>query len=684
MSDNLKLASLELAGLISGKSNNHNRINELKSILTYHPGQPSGNGVKDDVERIGIYKATMINGEKHFERDIEAQHYFGIWPKVNTIPPKKKGKHRIVMFGESVARGLFYEPYYAPPVILEEILKKCHSEDTEVIDLAVSSVGPDQILDLCKRAFGLEPDTYVIFAGNNWKGIGVTEEDLDAIMASIGSGKINYEKIKQILGNAVQHFADEFFSKLNALTSGKKIDLLFIIPEYNLMDYKTSVVQKDVSFVDVNTHEWLEVKTKTEKAFEEGDLEKVKMLSEKLLSLNPLHSLAYEWLAYCSLKEGKNDEAREFLEQARNNTMFSLKRTTPGINNVTRKAIIASAAKYNFPTLCLKEVFSEHLKGNLPGRELFLDYCHLTTEGIKISMSKAADRLVQIWTGKNISPEALRDYKISADPAILAAAHFCAALHNAHWGQGHEIINHHCRQALDSHGETIKAMTSYLDMISRKAPWLVNKETHYLKNSNFGKQIAGGINIEMESFKFNDIVFVESILQAMKEKGIHLSEKIEDLRQSEYAIGTSKVDLLQTYYLPSTFDSLVSFNYRETSFYVENGSRSNFHFVTSDKLPIEIDLTYRTPNPAKADEKIEVYVNDDLFTALPQEKNWKSISLKIPQKYFKKGMNNLRIHWPVPLTNDVVHTEDKMKDLILALTPSWGEIHTFYCRQLLN
>jgi hypothetical protein len=675
---NLKQAATELAALIADKSNDQNKIEDFKALLNLKNTDDISTPVEQKSDNVGIYKPKLINGEKYFVRDEEMKQFYTAWPKVDAIAPKEKGENRIILFGESVARGLFYEPYYSPAKVLEEILQNCYSNNIKVIDMAVSSIGAYQLLDLCEQSLVLQPDIFVVFAGNNWNGTGTTEENLQSIKQCFNEPFVNYDSVKSIIEKATMNFVDDFFKRLSKLVKEKNIPVLFIIPEYNLLDYKTTLSQKDVSFIDLNTREWIETKKKAENALSNDDFVALSHFAAELCKFNPLHPLGYELLAEIKFSENKIDEARTLFDLARSCAKYTFKKTTPGIDYISRNAILTSCSKYNIPTVNLQEVFKEHLNGGIPDRHLFLDYCHLTVEGIKLSMSSTANELVKMWTGDQLSKETRDKYSVVTEPIVLSAAHFSAALHNAHWGQGYEIVSYHCKQSLAHHQEAVKAMTSYLDMITRKAPWLVNKKTEYLNKSNFGKQISGGINTELESFKFNDFIFVESILDALKSKGKNLAYDITNLRNKEYGIKRKKTDLLQTYYLPSTFDKLLIFNFGSAAFYVENNSTSRFIFCANEGQIVEINLTYRAPKSLIDMDKIILCINNKVIESLKVKSQWINVKLEIPSFYLKDGVNILSLSWPIPKKDIIQKNGDLLNELIKSVNPSWGEIHSLY------
>jgi len=77
-------------------------------------------------------------------------------------------KRRVLLIGESVARGYLYDPEFTPALALEKIVEPHFGDDgIEVIDLARTNLGY-KVRELAIAALPLEPDMAIIFAGNNW------------------------------------------------------------------------------------------------------------------------------------------------------------------------------------------------------------------------------------------------------------------------------------------------------------------------------------------------------------------------------------------------------------------------------------------------------------------------------------------------------------------------------------
>ena len=117
--------------------------------------------------RVGIWEAEDEAGGRSFVR-VETGDPWHLWANVQKIPPKGLSR-RVVLIGESVARGYLYDPHFTPALALQKMMDAaCESEEIEVVDLARNILVYEQLNELIPQALHLEPDALVIFAGNNW------------------------------------------------------------------------------------------------------------------------------------------------------------------------------------------------------------------------------------------------------------------------------------------------------------------------------------------------------------------------------------------------------------------------------------------------------------------------------------------------------------------------------------
>src|SRR5688572_24320491 len=101
------------------------------------------NAAKRSDLRIGIWEPDLReDGSVEFVRTGNGAGDLRYWADIERIPAKR-GK-RVVLLGESVARGYFYDPAVTPARVLEEMLRSAGSQDTHVVDLARSdlTLGP--------------------------------------------------------------------------------------------------------------------------------------------------------------------------------------------------------------------------------------------------------------------------------------------------------------------------------------------------------------------------------------------------------------------------------------------------------------------------------------------------------------------------------------------------------------
>jgi hypothetical protein len=130
-----------------------------------------------------------------------------------------------------------------------------------------------------------------------------------------------------------------------------------------------------------------------------------------------------------------------------------------------------SANHLGFTIVDLPAIFAAYTNTPLPGRQLFLDYCHLTVEGMKIAMAATTAAVLRLFDTEYADLtkhlEYLPDPDLSA--GADATAKFGAAIHNAHRlltvGPKAPILEYWCQEALDTSPSIEQAM---LDLIAAR------------------------------------------------------------------------------------------------------------------------------------------------------------------------------------------------------------------------
>jgi hypothetical protein len=125
---------------------------------------------------ISIWYPELRNGELCFVRP--DPNAFGDHYAAKKLLPAKKipSRKRICFLGESVAAGYLYAPHLTPAGLLEDHLRFTTGTDVyEIIDLARTNETLSGCVSTAHAAMQLQPDAFILFAGNNWNLLETTE-----------------------------------------------------------------------------------------------------------------------------------------------------------------------------------------------------------------------------------------------------------------------------------------------------------------------------------------------------------------------------------------------------------------------------------------------------------------------------------------------------------------------------
>lgn len=689
--ESLKETANQLANLMINGSDEREKMQALEQKLAaghYDPdmeGLQSSPGIditpkKDSQQdgRMGIWIPRWKEDKKYYIRDEKYMHQFNQWAKIHEIPPKGP-KKRIICLGESVFRGTFLDPFYTPVSVLQNILdSKLSSPRVELIDLALTDCSMNMLIELFSASIALEPDFIVIFAGNNWtNSFKLFEELTDKIINEMLAGE-RFTGLKRILEDQYKEMISSFMKQVDYLSKNHHVPVVYVIPEFNLLDYQSNSFQRINMWPTGETEKWLNLQEEIREKFEEGDIEKAELLCHEMIELNEGNPYGFERLAQCKLKRGFFSEATKYLRMALDTAMFR-GQNVPCCISVVRKSLQKEAAKYKIPVVDLSEVFKHSQGGRPPGRELFLDYCHLSYLGIQIAMAATAQKLISILADEHISTEELLTAAPKPDSDVIARSHFFAAIHNAHRGeQPKEILYYHCRQALES-CDIVKdlIMLDFIDMASRHTVWVLSKACEKLLESG---QLAQFPSLSQpDNHYIIDIDLVDAMVTALKERGIDLEERISTLRKKEHGFVKNKIDLLESYYHLTSY----AVSYRpNNSYYLAFTPQSRFFLVSGNDNDVLLNITYRVPGLNRQKKKVYFKINDSIIQELPAVNEWNNTSLELPKELLKNDINVITLEWPPGLKFEKNVSKDRspanwQKTISRMMYPSYGEIHMF-------
>ena len=672
---------LHLSGLIGGDGS----LNDVQSLAaeasdiyyTKIPGWREGD--------IGIWEPRLEGGKAAFVRRLDVMDEWSFWANIGRIEPKGS-KLRVLLMGESVARGYLYDPDFTPAMALQMILDRQFGEgEIEVIDLARTSLRY-QIRELAIAARQLEPDIAIIFAGNNWGSTEPTFPDvvrLDKALASEGMAGV-----KRVIEEYIERTGTRVVRDIASAYKEKGIPLVWIIPEFNLGDWRAPITNAPYLPGDLNV-EWLNLYEQAQAALSNGDPETAERLALRMVELD--HGTVvtgFYILAECRKLAHDSDGARTYLEKARDANCWDWSMVSvPKPHSITQQLLRRESENSGYEVIDLPALLKQYLNGEIPDRRLFVDYCHLTTEGIQIAMGAAASCVLRALKGVEVQWYALISDQIAPSNKTEAEASFLAAIHNAHLWQSYEVVRHFCQRAVALSPHIVELMLSYIDLQSRNAApvHMSEAEENILR--------VGSPLIHHYLFSNNDVrldrVLLGVMVDVLEEAGVPAQDRLDRVRREEHSLKDQEIDLLDYYFYsaaqqPQELEAIAWPSSRLTydvRYYRAYWPYSRFIFVGEAGCAVDLTLTCRLPKPAPREGKITIDCNGEPQVEINVSTDWTSWNISLSGEAVRDGLNEILVHWPMP----EFRSEEALGKVTLQLCyrkfpdlyPVFGEIHSF-------
>jgi hypothetical protein len=590
---------------------------------------------------IGVWQA---NGQGDaFVRSEGLRRSWRSWADVERIE-RRSSKTRIVLLGESVARGHFFDPFYTPSHVLEAMLKATSTlGDVEVVDLACCGLRLAQLRQTIRQSAALDPDAVVIFAGNNWfHGIVNSSDDrrLTLDIAEVLRSGRGVGDVRSLLLPRIRRL----LSATLADTLRLNVPVVFVLPEFNLVDWRCAARQRGVFWLPgADTRQWFVARDLAEHAFSAGDYETAARHAGVMTALDKGTSGAgLDLLARCTLRQGARADARRLFEQARDTALLEPFYSSPRVFGVTQELIRIEAPTLGIQLVDLPLVFSEHLSGDLPDRRLFLDYSHLTAEAMQVAMAATARVLVRKLADHEVETDQLMKSAPPVSEDVLGDAHLMAALHNASFGQDQEICSYHSTRAIAHSPKAATHMRDILDVKFRRAPNRICASFARLCQSSRARNIylIGDTPLD----QIMETTVLEAFTGALAKRDPEGLRSVAELICQEHAITASRsVDLLEQRY-SATYHSMEA---PARSYYRAWDPRSTFFLVCASSQPVELTLAYRLPHTDQP-AIVALTINGGPWVTLDAQPRWASCTLHVPGELLRKGINEVTFRWPLP------------------------------------
>jgi len=328
---------------------------------------------------------------------------------------------RVCLFGESAAAGYLYAPHLTPATVLEGQLRAVAGDGAvEVVDLARTNETLGSLVATVESAVQIQPDVLVTFAGNNWNLLETPE--VSPYAPSVAARQQFAEAWREggsagpvaLAAGRLRAIVEAAFERIALIARAIGVPVVVVVPEVSLGGWESrqpvawlpegedgkpdrSHARRDAAIPSIGA--WYRLLAHGRRQLERGAWAAAAHTAEAMLDLDGQGNPT-SWRLLARARMGAGDEraaakaARAEIDAAAYPTLAFLgapQATTPA-QDLLRQA----ARRHGFASVDLPEVFALHTGSPLPGRRLFLDYCHLTAEGIEVAMAAVASEVLRL------------------------------------------------------------------------------------------------------------------------------------------------------------------------------------------------------------------------------------------------------------------------------------------------
>jgi hypothetical protein len=625
--------------------------------------------------RLGVWRPERMQDGLGFVRDPGSADDWWAWADVDQIPPKGIPR-RVVLLGESVARGYFYEPALSAAHVLHAALDEAAPQCYEVVDLARVDLGISQLADLLRWLPLAKPDVLVVFAGNNWGGASPSHLGFQQLADALRDG--GFPALRDLcLTEVLRPAAEGIVSAIAETASALSCAAIFVVPDFNLSEWQREEPYLVPYLASGTNGRWLHARRSAEQCLADGLAAEALAWASQMCELDGGTSPVGHYLAAEALtKMGRHAEIQHHLERARDAACGLYLHHAPCCPRDVQDAIRRKAAESASVLVDLPIVFSEATEIAHP--RLFLDYCHLTLEGLGLAMSSVAR---EVLTADGIAKPSLRSAALRVDvtPEVEARAHFLAAIHNAHHGQPYEVVARQCRQAAALSAQVRAEMESYIaSQLDTGEPWTASAFEDLYGQPAFQRYWSpmGAVTAP----RLADFELLRAIAASLEDWDATAPARLDQLLVRLAGSLPSRIDLLLDRYWAKTFRARDGFSrFPKRAYYRGLEPVSSFCLLLTAPQPVTLTMTIRVPHGSKAQADASVSLNDGQIMAVGVSRIWKTHVARLDAEQTKGGLNRLDIAWPEAIDCDEA-IEDGARRLERCLfpeiLPSYGDIHT--------
>lgn len=563
----------------------------------------------------------------------------GSWSQERHIPVRPGKPCRVVLVGESVARGFLLDPVLTLADLCRDAFRRAGHEDrVELVDLAANNLAPAQALTLCRAAVELRAQVIVLYVGNNFlRSTPWLEPETRARTAELFR-TFGYEDYLAARRQAITAAAERFGRELEAIAAPAGVRVVVVVPATNLLDWSSPWV----------TPTWLPPDRLTRWAATAGRLRAVSEAGAAGERSGASPALARE---LTELDGGSTPRPLEILGQ----DLVRRGRPDEGLD-LLHRSVSVGADPANYDRRCPPEVAAVLRRlGGMPGfslvdvpkrlarrygarafgKDVFLDYCHHTPESLRLV---ADDIAAEVLAGEEAaaapgSPEPAGPDVAAGD---LADAYLLSALHNQHWGQSAEVVEHWLRAAGQADPSSVDRLAAYFAISTPDTRFWLSSERLGTRSSRMGWFLR--------NFSHQAVLDAELARRASRaldeDAAAALGRRLEAVRGSVTVEESPEVSLLVPYWRERNGPPQA-----ESVFTAERDPECRYGFVTSGVAPIRWEAVLAA-GPGLPGGTFVLLVNGRVHHEGRLTPGWQRHELDLPPAVLRPGVNELVLRWP--------------------------------------
>jgi hypothetical protein len=545
-------------------------------------------------------------------RTVTDPHIRRLWADVDRVPGKGPAR-RVIVLGESMARGYLLDPVVTLASSLQHALDRAAGPGRyQCVDLARTGAGMADLARILVTLPQLEADIVVFAAGNNWYLQQLTRSDGELLADAMAESGV--PGLRRAFRNRI---VEPRMQRLFSILARSSPRTVIVLPEFNLVEWEPDGTWSTGILPRGQDAEWHRHLGQARSATERQAWELALTECDRMTRIDGGTSQLPDRIRGTTmLALGDYDGARRSWEASRDAITGQLLVHTPRITAHGQSALAAFAAAHDHPVVDLRHELAMTPSG-LPDPRFFLDYCHLSAEGLAVTARATAERI----TGLSEPAAASAGELVPA--RLDALSHLLAACHNAWHGQPATTLSRHISTAIRLGGRTEAVALSKL-LASPAPSWMLPEFAQLCGFPQAERYLSPNTSRSWESLARGPL---PSVLAGQ----LNISPAV--------AVDGPPLDLLNARHDDAGDLTLAP----RHAFHRSSSPVFESTFTGGAAGGIRLVVQYRTPQASAAGQPGSLTVNGTAVAPVPPcPAGWRTIEVTVPAE----PVMTARIHWP--------------------------------------